>query len=454
MGPDARLVLNAGSGDLRKGVDIFFHVAKTAPADMHFVWVGKLSDDASRWLRADLDDDLASRLHLVPYTPDIDPYFAAADLFFLTSREDPYPAVVLEAMHAGLPVVALAGSGGIEELVREHGRVVNRNRNDEILSALTELSEHRDAGADERRRVTDEDYRWDEYCFELLQLLHPGTRSVSVIVPNFNYADHLDGRLESIFRQTHPILELIVLDDASTDDSIERLAEIQARRGRHLTVVPSDENSGSVYRAWQRAAELARGDLLWIAEADDLARLELLDGLAGLHSEPDVAIAFCDSAQIDEEGRSSGDSYKEYFRIAAGDALSEDRVMAGDEFVRTCLAERNLILNVSAVVWNREALTRALESSGAELLEYKLAGDWFLYTLVALDGRVAYSAEALNVHRRHEGSVTGALAKEAHLAEVERIHAFLAGRLDLSDKELRRMGEYIAELREQFGLDE
>ena len=48
-------------------------------------------------------------------------------------------------------------------------------------------------------------------------------KKVSVVVPNYNYANYLKKRLDSIINQTYPIYELIILDDLSTDDSVKKI---------------------------------------------------------------------------------------------------------------------------------------------------------------------------------------------------------------------------------------
>ena len=83
---------------------------------------------------------------------------------------------------------------------------------------------------------------------------------------------------------------------------------------------------------------------------------------------------------------------------------------------------KNLILNVSAVVWRRDALLRALDRCEEDLRTFRMAGDWRLYLEVLAEpgARVAYEATPLNVHRRHAESVTHALRADRHIAEIER----------------------------------
>lgn len=453
---DARIVLNLGSGDFRKGIDIFLHVAKLASgSNLHFVWVGKLNDDSARWLAADLDAELASRVHLVPFTDDVDAYYNAADLLFLSSREDPYPSVVLEAMQLGLPVVALRDSGGIEELVARHGRLVDRNDPNGVLVAIDELSApggEEETAREARRRTIAEEFQYDDYCFELLRLLDPSLKKISVAVPSFNYREYLGERLRTVFGQSYPVFETLVLDDCSSDGSVAELERLRADGDRRFELVTNERNSGSAFRQWARACELARGDGLWIAEADDASDPAFLERLAERMAD-DVAFAFCDSVPVDQSGRPMSSDYKDYYREAAGELMDRDFVMDGEQFVRSCLAERNLVLNVSAVLWSRACLTEALARSLEELTAYKLAGDWHLYVEAGLSGRrVAYVAEPLNVHRRHHASVTGALDKRRHLDEVARVHELIAARLGRDEVLLERMSVYRAKLERQFGL--
>jgi glycosyltransferase involved in cell wall biosynthesis len=78
------------------------------------------------------------------------PCFAAADLFFLSSREDPFPTTVLEAMAYGLPVVGFAGSGGVEEQICEGvGVIVPYGHVTSAVKVLRRLAEQ----PDERNRM-------------------------------------------------------------------------------------------------------------------------------------------------------------------------------------------------------------------------------------------------------------------------------------------------------------
>ena len=122
---DAPVVLGVASGDLRKGVDLWPAIGRGVMArhpDAFFVWVGPVEPSLRLWLSHDWEAIGHGDRLLTPGTvQDLRPIYAMADVFLLSSREDPFPSVVLDAMAHGLPVVAFQNSGGVTELVSESG---------------------------------------------------------------------------------------------------------------------------------------------------------------------------------------------------------------------------------------------------------------------------------------------------------------------------------------------
>jgi glycosyltransferase involved in cell wall biosynthesis len=259
----------------------------------------------------------------------------------------------------------------------------------------------------------------------------------------------MERRLASVFAQTCPVAEVIVLDDASTDDSVGVVRRTAEDWGRDIRLVGNATNSGSPFRQWRRAAAMAAGEWLWIAEADDEADPALLAGLATLVQDvPDLELAFCDSRSIDADGGPLWPSYQEYYAANGAAALAGGGVFPAREFARRFLAERNFILNVSAVLWRRASLLAALDRCGRDLDRYRLAGDWRVYLelLAASTGRVGVLAAPLNVHRRHSASVTASLAPDRHVDEVARVQAMARACLDLPPETVRRQASYRRQL--------
>jgi glycosyltransferase involved in cell wall biosynthesis len=129
--PDTVVVLALASMEWRKGPDLFVQVARRLHKrrgldGVAFVWVGgKESEPPLHECRHDLGRlGLDRYVHLLGPVPDPVPYFAASDVFLLTSREDPYPLVMLDAALFGNPVVCFASSGGGPEFVGDDSGVV------------------------------------------------------------------------------------------------------------------------------------------------------------------------------------------------------------------------------------------------------------------------------------------------------------------------------------------
>lgn len=461
--PDDKIVFNAGYADLRKGFDLFCSVARAMRKkrpDIHFVWLGDVNSDLQCWVsNYSGEGEKDSNLHVYSHRSNPVPFFEASDLFFLTSREDPFPTVVLEALQAGMPLVGFEGCGGSVDLIREYGKLVEMGNPLEAAEAIEELLDvdkgERKEQAEARRKLIETEFRFRDYVFDLNCLLHPGDVKVSVVVPNYNYMEHLRARLDSIYNQSYPIYETIVLDDCSTDDSVKLLKAYNATSGNEFELVLNEQNSGSGYKQWFKGAMLSKGDYIWIAEADDLATPDFLEEGIKLLEDTGAAFVFCDSKQIDENGKTLAESYSYYLDGLETKARKGKAVFKGEDFVRDHLSVKNIILNVSGVIWKKEALQTIMEANEHLFAEMNLALDWKIYVDAALKyGSVGYIHKAMNVHRRHSASVTHALKAEKHFNQIIQVQEHVAGQVRLNDKiEARRMA-YRDEVADYLGLND
>ena len=436
----SRLVIGMGYADLRKGIDRFISTAITMCArdrDLHFVWLGDADATTRDWHLPEIAAaGLTDRIRLTGHVGDVAPWLVAADLFFMTSREDPFPSVVLEALAMGLPVVGYEGTGGCDDLIRRHGALAPADEPGaaarEIRRLLSQPAAASRAEAAERQREIAENFRFDDYVWTLAALARPGLADVSVALPNYNYARYLPMRLNSIFDQTAPVREVIVLDDASPDDSLDVIRWTADAADREITLLPQTANSGSPFVQWRKGAELARGEYVWIAEADDDAGPMFLATLAAQLTETGADLAFSDSWQMGTNDERLGDSYGPYLNDIEPGAFDHGFLMEGPEFAARFLAVKNVILNVSGVLFRRSALLAALDRLGPELTGYAVAGDWRLYAEICLaGGKVVYEPGALNGHRRHQASVTHALKASRHLEEIRQMQRLIAERVKL-----------------------
>ena len=458
--PRQKIIINVGFADLRKGLDQFLCLAREAKhnnLDLFFIWVGRVDPTLESWLMPEMIANYGSHFAWVDFTSDVQQYYTAADIFFLTSREDPYPSVVLEALAAGLPVVGYKGCTGTEQLISDHGSLVDAGDTAGALKAIQNLlkrgKKEQVKAAEARTSWIAQNYSFRDYSFRLAQFLQPSLQKVSVIVPNYNYAQHLEERLASIFEQTYPVYEIIVLDDASSDNSIDVVKATAAHYRREISLVKNVANSGNVFRQWQKGISLATADYIWIAEADDIAAPGFLRNVMHRMHKQQLDMSFCDSRIIDAEGKEKAASYQFYYDTIAKGFLAKDCVFEGPALLEEGLAIKNFILNGSAVVWKKDLLVQCLDKIGDTLFDLKVAGDWLLYTNAALAGaRVGYVSQALNAHRRHETSVTKTQDQTAHYKEIEYVQDFAVGNIDASARLKQDIENYRSELKQQFGL--
>ena len=99
---------------------------------------------------------------------------------------------------------------------------------------------------------------------------------VSVIIPNYCHAQYLDQRIQSVLEQTYQNFEVIILDDKSTDNSLEVIDKYRSHP-KVAKVIINEVNSGSPFKQWERGINEASGDIIWIAESDDYCTPDFLE---------------------------------------------------------------------------------------------------------------------------------------------------------------------------------
>ncbi len=447
--PNTQIVLSIAYVDSRKGPDLFVEIAarvlRKRPQTV-FIWIGHAEREMERQIQARIQElGLQESVLFIGFDRDPMAYYAATSVYALPSREDPFPNVVLESAEVGVPVVAFEGASGAGDFILEHGGRLARPLDiDDFARKLCELLGKPPAKG--QKRVDS----MQQYSLDLLHHLNEFPR-ISVVVPNYNYREHIIDRMESILRQSFPIYEMIVLDDASTDDSVEILQKYMEDTNNEAQLIVNNSNAGSVFRQWQKGISYCKGDLIWIAEADDLSDAGFLGALAPPFDVPELAMAYCQSKQIDENGTLLASNYLDYTKHVSDRWLTE-YIRDGREEIAEALCIKNTIPNVSAVLFRRQALNNALLQIGDEIYNYRVAGDWLIYLHVLLQGKVFFCKEPLNLHRRHTRSVTNSTDKHGHLEEVIKLQAIARALVAPCDEVREKAATYIEHLHEHFEI--
>ena len=181
---DSFVVLGCGTLDLRKGIDHFASVARIMSSrnidfgPVHFVWVG----DGPQWVHStyhyvmlDVQKSCADgHVHFLGERENVEPYFMGADTFLMTSRVDPFPCVVHEAMASELPVVAFENSGGASEAISDGAGIGVPFGDCESMADMICLLATQPAIADGIRKRSKEKvetiYQFENYASRVIQL--------------------------------------------------------------------------------------------------------------------------------------------------------------------------------------------------------------------------------------------------------------------------------------------
>ena len=152
---------------------------------------------------------------------------------------------------------------------------------------------------------------------------------ISVIIPVYNVGDFLIPCLESVAAQTYPNLEVLLIDDGSTDDSGARCDAYAARDARFKVV---HKENGGVSSARNLGLELAQGEFIAFVDSDDRIEKDYFETLYGDLVRSGAEIVFCGFRVIDHCGNPVAwePRVKECRLIKEKEALMRD-IVAQDE---------------------------------------------------------------------------------------------------------------------------
>ena len=269
-------------------------------------------------------------------------------------------------------------------------------------------------------------------------------KKVSVVVPNYNYGKYLKKRVDSILKQTYPIYELIILDDASTDGSVELAKNIVLdlklkNPEMRVKFVGNTENSGKAMAQWKKGFELAEGDFVWIAEADDLCSRHFLEEVMKGFDDPEVVISYAESMVMNGAGIILTPNFRWSRDKEKTGHYKKSYVKEGFREIEEIMAIRCTIPNVSGVVFRKSDKIPYLQYL-EEAMRFSQVGDWYFYVKVLAHGRIAYNQKSLNKFRVHHGSKTAeSKCDMEHFREILWMHRFFAVKYNLDEFVTKRV---------------
>jgi glycosyltransferase involved in cell wall biosynthesis len=212
--------------------------------------------------------------------------------------------------------------------------------------------------------------------------------TLSVLMPNYNHSRYLPAALDAILAQSYIPMEVVVIDDGSTDDSMAVLEHYRQQAPQLLRVLQNERNLGALPTI-HRLVEEARGDYLYFAGADDMVLPGFFErSMRLLAQHPEAGLCSTLTRVIDAEGRDLDFVSIGPFPSASGGYVSAPTC-------RRDLHKRDFCITGNTTIYHRG---RLLDAGGfrAELGPFC---DGFVSQAIALRHGACFIPEALAAGR-------------------------------------------------------
>jgi glycosyltransferase involved in cell wall biosynthesis len=226
---------------------------------------------------------------------------------------------------------------------------------------------------------------------------------VSVCMPNYNCSRYLPEAIESVLKQSYADYEFIIIDDCSTDDSLEIIGRYASKDGR-IKLLINSENIGQA-KNLNACLKQTTGEYIKFVFSDDV--LHSADAIKKmvdvLNSNEDIALVASARYSIDETSSVIGvlSSYK------------NGMVCGGTDVIKDCLfTNTNKIGEPTVVMFRKKHAHRGFDE------KYNLNVDWEMWFHILEQGKFAYIDEPLCSFRNHPFQQTRlSREKQIHLVE-------------------------------------
>ncbi len=236
-------------------------------------------------------------------------------------------------------------------------------------------------------------------------------KKISVIIPMYNSESFIQQCLQSVMRQTWEDLEIIVVNDGSTDRGPEICEKLRAEDSR---IQLFHQKKSGVSSARNYALDTAAGDYIFFLDSDDIIHPLLLEEMLHQMEEQQAGLAFCAYAR-----GNSGQLEKVFMEMPPADERPRWQVAEGADTEKKFHKDDRITMSGIGGKMIRSSLLRGLRFD-TELIPGE--DTWFLYLLVSQQIRSVFSLQKWYYYRVHPKSVTqfSAAVREAKYYECAR----------------------------------
>ncbi|HEX8371531.1 MAG TPA: glycosyltransferase family 2 protein [Chthoniobacterales bacterium] len=230
--------------------------------------------------------------------------------------------------------------------------------------------------------------------------------AVTVFIPTWNRADYLRETIHSVLNQTHQPVQLIVLDDASSDTTPEVVAKFAS--DPRFSSVRHPQNVGMAAN-WRAGLELVKTPYFCLLNDDDLLAPDCIEKLlAPMLADEELIVSFCDHWVIDGEGKVLEEATEVTAQRHGRAQLTTGRC---SDFGEATVIHRSLHISCSLL---RTALVPP------EFIEKRAQGfacGWMFYQCYLTGHPAYYVSERLASYRVHDGNMIGNPAMSGYISD-------------------------------------
>lgn len=234
---------------------------------------------------------------------------------------------------------------------------------------------------------------------------------VSIVFTSYNHKEYLKQALDSLVNQTYPNLEIIIIDDCSTDGSQEILKEYEHIQNINLRL--KTQNSGSYVKASNYGASFAKGEYILFAQCDDFAEANQIETLLNaFESNPSVGVVFSKSNLVDEKGITFTNDF--VGRERGFKRLVKENGLIPASKMKEFLSFSCIIPNLSAALIKYDLFK---EINGLSE-RYLVVADWEFWLDLTEKTDFYYIHQPLNYFRQHGTTIRSSIKMKTQIIEI------------------------------------
>ncbi len=221
---------------------------------------------------------------------------------------------------------------------------------------------------------------------------------VSIILTTYNGSKYLPQQMDSLLAQTYPNIEIVALDDGSTDDTVDILRRYAAKHPR-MQVIVNETNLGYI-RNFDKGCGISTGGYIALCDQDDywdLAKISKMVAAIGHYP-----LIYCDSFVCDENLNRTGKKISDKVNCRQWNSCLQQAIYC-------------------RIYGHATLMTRSFYEKAHPFITV-IPHDWWLSFTATIHGGITFLNEPLNYYRQHAANLFGAVGgkKSQSRKEMER----------------------------------